>query len=168
VKLRAPDTCESVDGKLVGDGATDATTAGDVGVGADLICSTRVVDGRVLDQNLNVDLVQVLGDTEETSSKVLGSLDHTVLRLGTEDGEGVLVGEVVEELTVQLTVLDTKLEVLATTKGSEKLSTELVSPVSQECEVASHVEARGGSIVDLLSEDRRTGTASRVTSTVTV
>lgn len=159
---------ESVDGELVGDGATDATTAGNVGVGTDFISGTRVVDGRVLDQDLDVDLVQIFGDTEETSSKVLGSLDHAVLRLGTEDGQGVLLGEVVQELTIQLTVLDTKLEVLATAKGSKKLSSELVGPVSQESQLASHIEARGGGIVDLLSESRRTSTASGVTSTMAV
>jgi hypothetical protein len=48
-----------------------------------------------------------------------------------------LVGEVVEELTVQLTVLDTKLEVLATAKGSEKLSTELVTPVTLKPEAVA-------------------------------
>jgi len=143
---------ESVDSELVGDGATDATTAGDVGVGADLVGSTRVVDSRVLDQDLDVDLVEVFRNTKETSSKVLGSLDHAVLRLGAEDGKGVLVGEVVQELTVQLTVLDTELEVLATTKGSKKLGAELVSPVGQESQLASHIEARSGSVVDLLSK----------------
>jgi hypothetical protein len=159
---------ESVDGELVGDGATDTTTTGNVRVGADLVSSTRVVDGRVLDQDFNVDLVQVFGNTEETSSKVLGSLDHAILRLGAEDGEGVLLSEVVEQLTVQLTVLDTKLEVLATAKGGKELSSELVGPVSQESQLASHIEARGGGIVDLLSESRRTSTARGVTSTVAV
>lgn len=159
---------ESVVGELGGNSATDATTAGNVGVGADLVRSTRVVDGRVLDKDLDVDLVQVLRDTEETSSKVLSSLDHAVLRLGAEDGKSILLGEVVEELTVQLTVLNTKLEVLAATEGGKKLSTKLVGPVSQESQLTSDVEARSGGIADLLGESRRTSTASGVTSTVAV
>lgn len=169
LRVQSGKSCvESVVGELGGNSATDATAAGNVGVGADVVRSTRVVDGRVLNKNLNVDLVKVLGDTEETSSKVLGSLDHAVLRLGAEDGKSILLGEVVEELTVQLTVLDTELEVLAAAKGSKKLSTELVSPVSQESQLTGDIEARSGGIVDLLGESGRTSTASGVTSTVTV
>lgn len=159
---------ESVVGELCGNSATDATAAGNVGVGADLVGSTRVVDSRVLNKNLNVDLVQVLRDTEETSGKVLGSLDHAVLRLGAEDRKSILLGEVVEKFTVQLTVLDTELEVLAAAKGSKKLSAELVGPVSQEGQLTGDIEARSGGIVDLLGESGRTSAAGGVTSTVTV
>jgi hypothetical protein len=52
------------------------------------------VQSTYLYENLNVDLVEVLWDTEETSSKVLGSLNHTVLGLSAEDGESLLGGAV--------------------------------------------------------------------------
>lgn len=106
-----------------------AATAGDVGVRTDIVWSTRVVHRGVLDKNLDVDLVHILWNTEEAGSEVLGSLDHTVLRFGAEDRKSTLLGEVVQELAIQLTVLDTELEVLAATEWREKLCTKLVGPV---------------------------------------
>lgn len=159
---------ESIVGKLGGQSATDATTSGNVGVRADLVRGTGVVYSGVFHENLDVDLVQVLGHTEETGSKVFSSLDHTVLRLSTEDGQSILLGEVVEKLTVQLTVLNTELEVLTATKGSKKLSTELVGPIGQECQVSCDIEASDSGIVHLLRKSGRTSTTGRVTGTVTV
>jgi len=40
--------------------------------------------------------------------------------------------QVVEQLSVKLAVLNTELEVLQTTEGSEELSTELVCPIGEE------------------------------------
>lgn len=131
---------EGVVGECSGGRATDAATAGNVGVGAGFVSSTGVVDAASLDENLNVDLVHVLWDAEETSGKVLGGLDHSVLGLCAEDGKGFGGCEVVEELTVQLTILNTELEVLTAAERSQKLSTELVSPVGKETKLAGGLE----------------------------
>jgi len=85
-------TVESVVGESSGDSASDGTTAGNVGVGAGGVGSARVVHVGVLDEDLNVDLVEVLWDTEETSGEVLGSLDHAVLGLSAEHRESLLGG----------------------------------------------------------------------------
>lgn len=150
--------------------ATDATTAGDVGVGASGVSSARVVNVVGLHEDLNVDLVHVLWNTKEASGKVLGGFDHTILRLSAEDRESLGGGEVVEQLAVELTVLDTELEVLAAAKGSQELSTELVGPSSEKTELAGGPEAVAclGCVGNLGGESGRGGTTGRVTSTVTV
>lgn len=109
---------EGVVGELISSCATDATSGSDVTVGAGRVSSAGVVDVVCLNEDFNVDLVHVLWNTEETSGKVLSGLYHTVLRLGAEDGKSLCGGEVVEELTVELTVFNTELEVLATAEGS--------------------------------------------------
>jgi len=86
---------ECVVGESSGDSASDGATAGNVAVRAGGVGSARVVHIGVLDENLNVDLVKVLWDTEETSSEVLGSLDHAVLGLSAEDWKSLLSSEVV-------------------------------------------------------------------------
>ena len=86
---------ECIVGKFGSDSAANTATTGDVSVGANFIGSPGVVDSRVLDQNLDIDLVQVFRHAEETSCEVLGCLDHTILRFGTEDWKSVLSGEVV-------------------------------------------------------------------------
>ena len=82
----------------------------------------------------------------------------------------MLSSEVVEKLAVQLTVLDTELEVLETTERSQELSTELVGPVSEESKLSSSLEAASslGSVGDLLCKGLWRSSAGWVTGSVAV
>lgn len=117
---------ECVDGEAVCDCAADAASTGDVGV----------VQAWLLDEDLDVDLVQILGHTEEASGKVLCCLDHAVLRLGSEDRDCLCFCEVVQKMAIELSVRDSKEEVLAASKGGQKLCTKLIRPVAEERELA--------------------------------
>lgn len=160
---------ESVDGEFISSSRANASFGCDVGVVADFVGSSRVVDSKCFDKDLDVYLVQVLWDTEETSGKVLGGLDHAVLRFGAENRDSLLSGEVVQQFAVQLAVFNTEEEILAPAKGSQKLSTELVSPVGQESQFARNLETRSlGGICKLRGKCRWRSAAGRVSCTVAI
>ena len=120
-----PSSCsvECILGELGSHCATNTASAIDVGIGASFVRGARVVQGGVLDKDLDVDLIQVFRNAKEASSKVLGGLDHAVLRFCTEHGQRACLGEVVEQLTVQFAVRNTQEKVLAASKRCEELST---------------------------------------------
>ena len=77
------------------DGATNASLAGDVGIVANLIWRTRVIEAECFDKDLYINLVQIFGNTKETSRKVISRLNHAVLRLGAKDGNGASGSEII-------------------------------------------------------------------------
>ena len=77
-------------GELAGGRRTVVRLGVVVGVLAGLVGSAGDVEAGSLNGNLDVDLVQVLGHTEESGREVLGGLDHSVLALGSEHGDGAL------------------------------------------------------------------------------
>ena len=109
---------EGVDGKAARSCAANASLTRDVRVVADLVWSSGVVETRSLNKDLDVDLLQILRHTKETSGKVLGSLDHAILGLRSEDRKSLLSSEVIQQFPVQLSVFDTKEEVLAASERS--------------------------------------------------
>lgn len=85
---------------------------------------------------LTVDLIKILWYSKETSSKVVGCLDHPILRLRPKHRQSSLLGKVVEQVSVLLSCCDPKLKVLRSTERSQELSTELVGPFIKEFELS--------------------------------
>lgn len=149
-------------------GTADIPQALDIGVVADIVRCARVVHPRRLDEDLDVHLIQVLGHAEEAGGEVLGGLDHAVLGLGPEDGDGAGLGEVVEEVAVELAVLDPEQELLAAPERRQQLGAELVGPVGQEGQVAAYLQAVLGRVRDFVGELGRRRAASRIPGAVAV
>ncbi|RDW57363.1 hypothetical protein BP5796_12813 [Coleophoma crateriformis] len=104
-------------GKYGRDRAANATSTGYVGR---------------LDQDLNADLVHILGNAQEIRGKLLGRSDHAILTLSPEDKERAAGGEVVQQLAIQLTVGNAQLEVLAPAKRGEDFRSQTIPPAAQE------------------------------------
>jgi len=81
---------ERVRGELGGRSGAIGALGSVVRVLADLVRRAGVVEATGLDDDLDVNLVQVLGHTEEAGRKVLGGLDHSVLTFRAEDGDCAL------------------------------------------------------------------------------
>lgn len=91
---------ESVVRKLRRHCASNISTTANIRICADFVGRARVVHATGLDENLQIDLIQVFRHAKEPSHEVLGRLDHAILRLGPEDGDGLRLREVVEEVAV--------------------------------------------------------------------
>jgi len=105
---------------------------------------------------------------KEASSKVLGGLDHAVLRLCTEDGKRAGLGEVVEEMAIQLPVCHSQHEVLAAAKRREQVGAQLVAPVAEERQIARESQPRLGRIAQFTCKLLRASPLGRVPRSVTV
>lgn len=114
---------EGVGRELRGDGAADTTARGDVGVVADFVRGAGVVDAAGFDKDFDVDLVEVFGNAEEAGGEVFGCMYHAVLTLGSEHWYLSGLGEVIEEMAVELAIFNSQHEVLAATEWCKKFST---------------------------------------------